>query len=255
MTTLGASVRYFAAAFLLLAMIAIARPAAAGSGGVSSLPLPGVKMKNSLRLQVDSRWVDANGYRPIGITVTPMPPGPAPADRQIRVEIRPYDYSGGSGLRAYSKIIEIPQGATTVETTIPIPQDSMWYSLGISVYEGGYKLNDLSVDNLGLPRTNYWNWTEASPAMLVIDADVPVGSQRDMQVAAFKSSGATPIPRTCCRTSATSCESFPRISTRGRWSLKTNQKTAATRSCSRNSTTCRGQPCSRRMNSLRHGWS
>jgi hypothetical protein len=188
-TILGAGTRFLSTAIVLLAGFVLAAPVLAGSGGVTTLPLPGVKMKNSLRIQVDSRWVDANGYRPLKIAVTPMPPGPAPADRQIRVEIRPYDYSGGVGQRVCSKIIEIPQGATVVDTTIPIPQDSMWYSLGIDVYEGGYKLKDLSVNNIGLPRTNYWNWTEASPAVLVIDSDVPVGPQRDVLISKFKGSG------------------------------------------------------------------
>lgn len=188
-TTRGTGSWFLSAAMALLVELALVASVLAGSGGVTTLPLPGVKMKNSLRIQVDSRWVDANGYRPVGIVVTPMPPGPAPADRQIRVEIRPYDYSGGAGQRVCSKIIEIPQGATTVSTTIPIPQDSMWYALGVDVYEGGYKLNDLSTSSIGLPRSNYWNWTESSPAVLVIDSKVPLRPLRDALISKFKGAG------------------------------------------------------------------
>jgi len=39
--------------------------ARAGSGGIVTLPLSGVKSRSRLKIKIDTRWVDGTGYRPV----------------------------------------------------------------------------------------------------------------------------------------------------------------------------------------------
>jgi hypothetical protein len=151
------------------------------------------KPKSGLTLTIDGRGIDANGYRPIRITVAPLPPGPFPADRQLRIKIDPGVYSGQS-FPEVSQIIELPEGANSAEAVIAIPQTSQWYQFSIETYESGEKLKDLSHEYLGWMTTGYWQWTEASPAILFIDDRVPPRTKRDSMVAALQAQGADPAP-------------------------------------------------------------
>ena len=76
---------------LVLVVVLAAIPASleASSGVVVQLPQGNVKPKNGLRLTIDTRWVDTNGYRPVRIEARNWPPGPTLADRRIRVVIEP----------------------------------------------------------------------------------------------------------------------------------------------------------------------
>jgi len=62
--------------------------ALAGTGGVINLPM-GTAPKNGLRLDIDTYWVNSNGYRPLRITATNLLAGPTSPDRTIRVEVTP----------------------------------------------------------------------------------------------------------------------------------------------------------------------
>lgn len=44
----------------------------AGSGSVVSLPLAGRKVTTGLKLELNTEWVDGNGYRPITISISPL---------------------------------------------------------------------------------------------------------------------------------------------------------------------------------------
>jgi len=63
----------------------------AGSGNVINLPM-GIAPKNGLRLEIDTRWVDANGYRPLRITATNLMAGPTSPVRTLRVELTPQSW-------------------------------------------------------------------------------------------------------------------------------------------------------------------
>lgn len=168
----------------------LAAPVDAGSGDVHTLPQSGlVKLKSKLRLKVDTRWVDGTGYRPIVIEAIPTP-GPAATDRQIRVTLRPM----GQSQRETSTLIDIPQGSRSASKVVLVPQDEMWHNMGVTVHEGGARIDELSIDYLSFTRTNYWNWTEASPATLFIDADVPPRAQRDVLVGKFRATASDPKP-------------------------------------------------------------
>ena len=180
-------------AFSLALWFFVAHSAWAGSGTTVTMPIAPTKPKSGLSLTVDGRGIDANGYRPIRVTVSPLPPGPFPADRQIRVVISPGMY-GGSSFPEVSQIIELPEGATSAEASIAIPQSTQWYQFAIATYESGEKLKDLSQDPLGWMNSTYWQWTEAAPAMLFIDDRVPSRNKRDSMVSLLQAQGSDPSP-------------------------------------------------------------
>src|SRR5689334_9187404 len=78
-----------------LVLVVAAGRALAGSGGVSQLPLPGNLNTSGVKVVVDSRWIDATGYRPVRVEIIPLK-SPAPDDRQFRIVIKPQTYNGPS---------------------------------------------------------------------------------------------------------------------------------------------------------------
>src|SRR5206468_10060918 len=97
---------------------------------------------------------------------------PLPADRQIRLVLKPHAYSSVA-TPSESQVIELPEGSSITTALVSIPQTALWHNLTLETYEGNDKLEDLSQDYLGWPRPGYWEWTEARPSMLFIDPDVP----------------------------------------------------------------------------------
>lgn len=150
-----------------------AATARAGSGGVVTLPLPGIKMKSGLALQVDSSWVDGTGYRPLRIRVSSIPPRPAPADRSIEVTLRPRSWSMSSVRTAVTQTIELPQGAMFSDATLAIPYYETFDNFDIETREDGNLLPDLSVARFGWPGRVQGQWSEAIPTILVLERDAP----------------------------------------------------------------------------------
>lgn len=179
MCTRWLNYRRWSACLLWLALIAapFADSAIAGSGGMSVLPQPGTVNTSGVQVIVDSRWVDANGYRPVRIEIVPLK-APAVADRQFRVVIKPQSYYGG-GRDAVSQIIELEQGAMKATASIPVPQDVPWHAMVVDVYEDGRLHDDLSGDQLNFTRGGNWNGNEATPCILAIDSKAPTFNQRE----------------------------------------------------------------------------
>src|SRR5687767_8386165 len=69
----------------LVLLLGMAASALAANGMQIVLPMGGVKNWSGLAIQIDGRGVDANGYRPVKITVRTNPPKALTADRQIRI--------------------------------------------------------------------------------------------------------------------------------------------------------------------------
>jgi hypothetical protein len=162
-----------------------------GSGDIHNLPLNGrARLKSKLRLSIDTRWLDGTGYRPIVIEAIPTP-GPASYDRQIRVVLSPMGSQAGSEV---STVIDIPQGSRSGVKVLPLPQDELWHNISVKVFEGDSRIEELSADYLNFSRTNYFNWTESSPAALFIDSDVPPRLQRTAAVNTFRSTAQDPKP-------------------------------------------------------------
>ena len=122
---------------LLTLLAAIPARLEASSGGVIQLPQGNKKPKNGLRLTIDSRWVDANGYRPVRIEAANWPLGPTLADRSIRVVIEPRNWRSARAVLRVSGQIEIAEGAARGQAILPIPQSEAWREVKVSVYENG----------------------------------------------------------------------------------------------------------------------
>src|SRR5687767_4285566 len=84
-----------------------ARTSHAASGSVLNLPLPGIKNRSGLRMEIDTRWVSGCGYRPVRVRISTQPFGPAPADRTLEVRIRPRGWQGGTKAGAVRGTVEI----------------------------------------------------------------------------------------------------------------------------------------------------
>lgn len=143
--------------------------ALATTGGVTSLPT-GKLNRTGVRVEVDSRWIDAVGYRPVRVKITALKP-PVKYDRQFRVVLRPF-----GNRDQVSQIVELKEGTAQTIATILVPQDTHWHELTIDIFEDGRILEDLSGE-----RHTYnsnWDWNEMGPGILIIDADAPERNQR-----------------------------------------------------------------------------
>lgn len=175
----------FIATALFMALLLSAVPALARSGGVVRLPNPGVKMKNGLNMEIDSRGAEATGYRPIRIKLSNFPPIAAKYDRQVRVTMQMLHGGGVYGRLAVSQVVEIPEGATSGEAVMSVPRDNQGaYYMSVEVREGGQRLDDLSVPFLML-NTRGGGWgsgDESFPSLLFISSIVPLQPERDKLV-------------------------------------------------------------------------
>ncbi len=146
----------------------------------------GPKFPSGLAMGIDAEGIDANGYRPIRVTVATVPLNtPLTYDRQVRVVLGMHDISS-QRLAEVSQVIELPEGSSSVTATFLVPQKSAWTSLSIKTFEGGEKLDDLSHTGLGWPNTSGWDWTEARPALLFIDPKVPSPADRHNAIQAYE---------------------------------------------------------------------
>ena len=149
----------------------------------------GVKPTSRLMLNIDTRWVDSNGYRPVRVEAVNLLPGPWPtpgattADRTFRIVLQPRAWMWGGGMQRVTFFLEIPQGKTREQTTVAVPQNIGWGSFAIEVYEDGELLEDMSSKAVGIPTRNTRQSTEAAPAILIIDADAPGLDARESRIA------------------------------------------------------------------------
>ncbi|MHB8899911.1 MAG: hypothetical protein ACYC6Y_14285 [Thermoguttaceae bacterium] len=73
-----------------------------------------------LRMDVDTRWPDGPGYRPVRITLTPIPP--AVADRTLVVEFTTEGFTRGRRDRLrITRQIELPAGTAPVTAILAVP--------------------------------------------------------------------------------------------------------------------------------------
>jgi hypothetical protein len=167
--------------------------AAAETGDRISLPSGNLPPKHGLRMTVDTRWIDANGYRPVRVEAISWPPGPSPADRTLRVVLRAQHYHTSTATTAVTQSFELPQGAAVARTTVAVPQDYDWSSLSVEVYEGGARLDDLCETHDFAYRG--FVWSESAPAVLIIAGQVLGRDQRAKVVQRWRgSSGNDPVP-------------------------------------------------------------
>jgi hypothetical protein len=154
----------------------------------------GTKNPSGLSLVIHDCGIDANGYRPIEIEVAPRPATkPFAFDRQVRVVLE-FNRYGSQGTTQVSQVIELPEGSTGEKVTVLAPQTCGWSQLSVRTFEGGEKLLDLSQDYLGWPNTIGWSWTEARPAILFIDSNVPTLEDTQRAIQGLQGSGVDASP-------------------------------------------------------------
>ncbi len=148
-------------------------PLSAGGGTTMSVPLTGRKMTSGVRLTIDNRWVEGNGYRPLRLTLSTAPLVPAKADRGFEIVLGFMGQRGPMQTPEVTTFMELPQGATTASITVPVPYNDDWFWTTTEVYENGRLLTDLSEQNLsGVRRLNHMH-SEAIPRVLVVHSAAP----------------------------------------------------------------------------------
>ncbi len=91
-----------------------------------------------LAIDVDNRWPDNPGYRPLRVTITPTRP-PA-ADRSLMIVVTVISGPGGRGRLTVEQDVTLPAGATVLWRTIPIPDVPLSHSYMINLFEDGEPL-------------------------------------------------------------------------------------------------------------------
>jgi hypothetical protein len=155
----------FVLAWLILATSG--RNALAVSGGMMTLPGAG-ENRTGLQLTVDTRWIDASGYRPVRIELR-RAQGAATSQRVLTIRLRPHAHTSSDTI-VVSQDIRIPDGSEDVSTVISVPQLGPWVSFEMDVYENGRYIEALSIGPSRVATT--WSGTFESdsrnPAVLVI---------------------------------------------------------------------------------------
>lgn len=115
--------------------------AAAVSGNFFVLPpspdgTPVYSLRNGLKVEIDDRWFDGAGYRPIRLRFSTETA--AAADRRIAIRMA-FSDSGRAGDDdlIVSQSVAMPAGAGTVETVVRCPAVSAWSSMSWEVKVDG----------------------------------------------------------------------------------------------------------------------
>jgi hypothetical protein len=169
-----------------------APPLHAGSGQRVVLPVRASDAVHGVRLEIDTRWVDGNGYRPVRVRLWTEPSIPSPRGRTFQVTLTPVIPAGRGARRAgtanpvvskwssvsVSESVRLEEGERYGEATMLIPQSSTWSALRIAVQEQGQLLWECS-DSEGyeLERA-VEDWTEMAPSVLIVSRHVPKYSER-----------------------------------------------------------------------------
>lgn len=132
-------------------VVALQGAALATSGGVYMLPpnqngATAYSTRNGLNLELDSRWFDTGGYRPVRARLTSV--GQATADRQIDIRVTFSDTGRtGDDDLVVSQSFTLPAGDDSVETVIRCPSLSTWTAMHWTVEVNGRLDADLSTDS------------------------------------------------------------------------------------------------------------
>ena len=126
-----------------------------------------------LAMDVDTRWVDNGGYRPVRITFTPT--APVVADRVLVIEfVAPFWSNSGLEQTRVVQAVEIPAGSGPVRVAISVPQMVTWNQFRVDVTEDGQLVQPLSVLSAGgAAAASDSLWAEQLPAVLIVGDKLP----------------------------------------------------------------------------------
>lgn len=169
------------AAMLLLACCGPLRSVYAENGGLFQLPIAPDKPVSGLYLELDTRWIDGSGYRPVRVTIATANGLPAPADRRLEVTLQPqyYNFNNRNPFPAVTREVQLSQGKTAETHTLLVPQQFLWNSIEITTREDGRRLKELSSESMSVV-TTFVNgyYTEAYPATIVFHRNAPERDKR-----------------------------------------------------------------------------
>ena len=103
-----------------------------------------VSRRSGLQLEIDTRWINNYGYRPVRVRVTSPKPTTAEHTITIRLYVGSNHWSGGS--TGVEQDFVMPLGSTSAETTIACPQYHAGHRYWWDVWVDGVKDDDLGVD-------------------------------------------------------------------------------------------------------------
>ncbi len=163
-------IRVFLLGFAILYCVPCSHDCVAGTGIEFKLPQRKKRVKNGIIADVNYRWIDGVGCRPIRITLTLRKTN---RDRTLRVDVLPNSGNSYAEPLRVSSQIEIPAGKREVTKTIYVQQD-YYYSntIRLEFFEEGRYLDDLSMKYSEYWNSNYYNNGE-KPCVLFVDADAP----------------------------------------------------------------------------------
>ncbi len=173
------------AALLCIAALSHCSFSHAEDGAVMRFPIVGkTRFPSGLQMEVDTRWVEAQGYRPIRIKLGTSPALPSAADRMIQVNIKVFSLrnSMDDATDLTTAYVTLPQGKTSITTTVSVLQESLWNRIEIETYEGNSQLSDMSGSfnaSASARRANiYYGWDQDAISFLVVNSNVPERSKR-----------------------------------------------------------------------------
>ncbi|MCI0491948.1 MAG: hypothetical protein L0Z07_03310, partial [Planctomycetes bacterium] len=118
------------------------------NGMVMKLPLKQkISRKSGLAIEVDTRWAENYGYRPIRVTVTA--PNATTSDHSVTIRLHAGWWSRTQGQMTVEQDFDLPAGSMSANTQISLPQ----YRLALQfisweVWVDGVRDNDLSLDEV-----------------------------------------------------------------------------------------------------------
>lgn len=157
------------------------RSAKAETGEIFQLPIAPDRPVSGLYLDIDTRWIDGSGYRPVRVTIATANGLPAPADRRLEITLKPqyYNYNNSNPFPTVIKEMKLSQGKTSETHTMLIPQQFLWSSLKITTREDGRRLKELSNDSTVVMNMFVnGHYTEAYPATIVFHRNAPKRDDR-----------------------------------------------------------------------------
>ncbi len=161
--------RWFACQWLLYALVGTSLLALLEQPLLHAAATGTVQRFSSLRyvLDVDNRWSDGPGYRPIRCTVRTIKPPAADTVLELRIT-NDFGYGYQSSTSAQKKVT-LPAGAATVSFTINVPQQEQLESYSVALYEEGDRVTGLNpptvyIGGSGIP------WDSSSSVMLEVNS-------------------------------------------------------------------------------------
>ena len=160
----------------LLASVLCGRLASAATGGFTTLTYGDPRKGSALKLEIDDSWVVGDGYRPIRIRITPIGRAKFRKDRQVTVSVDSFHNPPMTPRELTSQVIDLPEGAGSVTTTIYASQNRVQRSFRLQFWEGQRTSRNVLGRNLSRGMAGEM-WNESAPAILFLDYDAPAFSQ------------------------------------------------------------------------------